>query len=344
MDHNYDDNEISLKELIMILIKGKMTILWVTLIVVLLAGIYMFFIAEEKYESSVEGTIAITETTISKYGEYTFPSKNKMDYLNVLTSEEVLKRVIANLNLKMSPRALESSISLVTELDSSSFEIKVQAGSAELSERIVDELATVFIQTLNMNYKSYAVDLFIRDFYVKTRTDLELIEKQEKSIVALKEQLAASSPTITLKKIITSDPELAAKIASEKGVSLESLSEDIMYEEISNPAYEKIEESIVLAEATLIDLKVNLEQNNKLYEELKTIEAEINTYYETGSTEPIGDGSLEFMKSKVAISSFVASSDDPVAPNKVLILAIGVVLGLMLGMFVAFFKSYWMNN
>lgn len=344
MDHNYDDNEISLKELIMVLIKGRMTILWITFAVVILAGIYVFFIAEESYESSVEGTIAIAETASSKYGVYTFPSINKMDYLNVAKSDEVIKKVINNLNLQMSARSLESKITIKTEAESSSFEFVVRANDKVLSERIVKELSQVYIEALNMKYKKFAVELFLRDYYVNVRTISESIEKQEKSLEGLKDQLGQISPTITLQKLVTSDPELASKIASERGVSLESLSDEVMFEQISNPSYEKLAESVMAAESALVELKASLEQNTKLYDELVSEEAAINQYYESGSVEALNDGSLELMESRVSVSNIIAAPDQPVAPNKVLTLAIGVVLGLMLGMFVAFFKSYWMNN
>lgn len=344
MENNYADNEISLKELIVVLIKDRMTILWITLAMVILSGVYVFLVAEESYESSIEGTIAISETATSKYGIYTFPSVNKMDYLNVAKSDEVIKKVIANLNLQMSASSLESKITIKTEPESSSFEFVVRANDKSLSERIVKELAQVYMEALNMKYKKFAVESFLRDYYVNVRTLSESIEKQEKSLEGLKKQLNQISPTITLQKLVTSDPELASKVASERDVSLESLSNEIMFEQISNPSYEKLAESVMAAESALVELNSGLEQNTKLYNELVSEEAAINQYYENGSVESLNDGSLELMESRVSVSNIIAVPDQPVAPNKVLILAIGIVLGLMLGIFVAFFKSYWMNN
>lgn len=344
MNLNDDDNEISLKELIIILLKGKRTILWVTLFVILLAGVYAFFIADEVFEASVEGTIVISETASSKFGDYTFPSVNITDYLNVAKSDEVIEKVITNLNLQMNSKTLEDKITIISEPERSSFEFKVRAKDKVLSERIINELSNVYLETINMKYKKFAVEHFLRDYFVKVRTVTEDVQKQEKSLEGLKAQLDQISPTITLQKLVTSDSELASKIASERGVSLESLSNEVMYEQISNPSYEKLSESVMAAESALVELNSALEYNTKLYEELVSEENAIKQYYEDGAMDALSDGSLDLMKSRVSVSSYIDSSDAAVSPNKVLILVIGLMLGLMLGVFVTFFKTYWMNS
>ena len=341
MEQKHYEDEISLKELILTLMKSWKMMLVITVVIMMLAAVYAFVITDEVYEASVEGTISVTESTTTKYGDYTFPSINKMDFLNVAKSEEVAEKVIKNLNLKMSTNTLINSIAITTEGEQSSFEFLVKASSQKLAKDIAKELSNVYRDSLTMKYKKNAVDTFLREYYVRVKSDAELIETQEKTISELKVKLKDINPVITLKKLVTSDPELAARIASERGVAIEELSDEVMFEEISNPSYELLESTIVTTESTLVTYKTTAEQNQKMYDELILEEKAIGAFYENGSDASLNKGTLEFMKSKVHLDSYVSSSENPVAPRKVLIVAIGFVLGLMLGVFIAFFKAYW---
>lgn len=344
MEDKYIEDEISLKELIMHLIDYKQIIAVITVIALVLGGVYAFVLADEVYGASVEGTIIITETASSKYGTFNFPSTFKQDFLGVVESEEVLNKVIKNLELDFSTQVLKDKITVASEKDSSNFKISVKDENKESAIKLLNEISKVYVDAINMKYKKLAVDLFERDYYVQIRTLGEEVEKQEVAITGYREQLKTIQPTITLKKLVTSDPELAAKLAKDSGTSIESLSEAVMLEQISNPNYELLEDTIIKAESILVDLQTSMEQNQKLYEELLEEKAAISSYYATGDIETLNDGSLEFMKSRISISSYVSASDNPVAPRKSLILAISAVMGLMIGVFAAFFKAYWKNN
>ncbi|EOD00099.1 GumC family protein [Caldisalinibacter kiritimatiensis] len=78
----------------------------------------------------------------------------------------------------------------------------------------------------------------------------------------------------------------------------------------------------------LIERKVNLAQS--------TYDAFMKKYEETRITE-----SSEIGDSSILIVSKAVTPELPVAPKKVLNLAIAGVLGVMLGVFIAFFKEYW---
>jgi Capsular polysaccharide biosynthesis protein len=344
MENNNYEDEISLKELIMTLIKHKWLILITTVIVLSLGFVYAYIISDEVYEASLVGVISVSETATTKYGEYTFPSTNKMDYLNVILSEEVLSKVINNLKLNMTTHGLRSNIKLITEKDSSTFEINATAKSSEEATQLVTEVSDVFLKEINYSYKEKAIDVFLRSYFVSINSNQETLEQQQKTLEALKQQLASISPTITLKKLVTSDPVLAAEIAREKGVPIESLSKEMMMEEIINPDYESLSAEAVSSETTIESIKIALAKNEKFYQELKDEEAAMHNYYVNGESEALKTGSLEFMLSKISMNTMPSFSSDPIAPRKMMILAISGVLGLMMGVFFAFFKGYWENN
>lgn len=344
MENKYVEEEISLKELIMHLIEHKRIIVLITAIAIILGGLYAFLIADKVYEASIDGTIIISESASTKYGVFVFPSIFKDDYLNVITTEEVLKKVIKNLDLELTTQSLRNKLTVVSQKDSSTFVVSIKDSSSERATDILNEISIVFKHALNMKYKKLAVESFERDYFVQIKSIDEMLEKQAATLKGYKAQLEMIQPTITLKKLVTTDPSLAAQIARDRGLSIESLSDEMMLEEISNPNYEQLEDMVIKTESAIIDLQTSLDQKSKLYEELLSERADINTYYANGGNEPSDNGALEFMTSRITISPYVTASEDPIAPRKSLILAISMVLGLMIGVFVAFFKAYWHNN
>lgn len=344
MENRYIEDEISLKELILNLIEYKKLIALITVVAIVLGGLYAFVLSDEIYEVSTEGTMMISETASSKYGTFTFPSTFKGDFLGVITSEEVLSKVITTLGLEYSTETLSKKITVNSEEDSSNFEIVVQDTDRELASSILKTINEAYINAINMKYKKLAVDLFERDYYVTIRSLEESIVKQEANLDGYRAQLETIPQVITLKKLLTSDPSLAAQIARDRGVSIESLTDEMMLEEIQNPNYSSLEQTIIGAESSLNNSVISLKQNTELYEELKAEKTAIEAYYNDGKTDTLNGGSLEFMRSRISISPYFSAPETPVAPRKALILAISGVLGVMMGVFVAFFMAYWKNS
>lgn len=78
----------------------------------------------------------------------------------------------------------------------------------------------------------------------------------------------------------------------------------------------------------LIEQKVNMAQ--------KTYEAFYKKYEELRITE-----SSKIGEATITVISKAFPTTQPVAPRKLLNVAVGTILGLMMGIFVAFFKEYW---
>lgn len=341
MENRSYDDEISLKELIMTLINGWKTILICTAIIMAVALVYILGIAKPVYESSISGVINIPETAESKYGTYTFPSDNKLDYLNVVTSYEVLSKTIETLDLKQSVSSLRGQIAIETVPEQNSFTITVSSNTPEQARELVKVLSANLVEELSDQYKINAIDFFMRELTVEERRLQDEMVKQEKLLTAQHEQLAKMDKVVTLKRLLVDDPTMAASIASSKGVDLESLSDDVMYEEMINPNYTALEASNMELEKLIQSSRVDLEEKKMFYQELVTESEAINQYYASGVKSELKNDSLDIIRSLININKTASYNEAPVSPNKTLILAIGLVLGLMMGVFVAFFKHYW---
>lgn len=341
MENRSFDDEISLKELIMTLIGGWKVILICMAIVIAFALVYIIGIAKPIYESSISGVISIPETAESKYGTYTFPSDNKLDYLNVVTSYEVLSKTIETLGLKQSVSSLRGQVAIETVLEQNSFTITASSNTPEHARELVKVLSANLVDELSEQYKINAIDFYMRELTVEERRLQDEIVKQEKLLVSQQEQLSKIDKVVTLKRLLVDDPTMAASIARSKGVDLESLSDDVMYEEMINPNYTLLEAANIELDKLIQTSVVDLEEKKLFYQELLTESEAINQYYTSGVKSDLKNDSLDIIRSLININKTASYNEAPVSPNKVLILAISVVLGLMLGVFVAFFSHYW---
>ena len=339
----YDD-EISLKELIQVLINQWKVIVGITLIAAILGGFYGFVIASPSYESRIEGTISIPETVDTKYGSYPFPSTNNMDYLSMIKSGRVLSRTINTLDLETTVERLAERITINNEEDSSLFSFLVAAQEPEKAQELVETLTGYFIEEVNVVYKAKAVDYFSRQYFVDYQSYEETEIRLQRDLENTQELIETIEPTITLRRLILNDPVYAASIAAERNMSLEDLSEEMMLEEVINPHYSSLQGEIISIRQQLDDLQLAKEHNERYLAELEAEKINLLTYRNEGDQSVMTDGLLEVIQSRVLVNERGSMPENPVAPRKMLILAIAIVLGGMIGIFIAFFKAYWNNE
>lgn len=344
MENRPYEDEISLKELILALLSGWKMIAGFTAIAVLLAALYVFVIATPTYESTIGGLISIPETTSTKYGTYTFPSTNKSDYLSIITGDEVLGKTIKALNLDTTIETLRKQVSVSTEDESSRFTISATAESPEAAQQLVLTISDIFVDEANISIKENAVNFFLRDYYVNQQSTQESLSKLYEQLNRLETDFADLSPVITLQKLITDDPTYAAQVAKDRGVAIEDLTDEMMLEEVVNENYVTVQSNIIDLKKSIQSLEVAYESNQKLYDELLVEEDAINDYYTNGSEEALNEGMLEVAKSRITLNSYATLPETRTSPKRAMTMAIALVLGGMLGVFAALFKSYWNNN
>ncbi|NLP45725.1 MAG: hypothetical protein GX347_01615, partial [Epulopiscium sp.] len=106
---------------------------------------------------------------------------------------------------------------------------------------------------------------------------------------------------------------------------------------------EKIEETQKLIEELQVELEEKRHEERLLNQKVNiaqdTFDAFVKKYEELRVTESsqIGDATI-------IVVSRAYPSTRPIAPRKALNLAISAVLGLMIGVFVAFFMEYWIST
>lgn len=343
-DRQYED-EISLKELIMALIKNwKLIVAFIVVAGVLALG-YVMVIADEVYEASLEGSISVPGSVSTRYGGYSFPTTDKMDFLNVVYSNKVIQETLNELGLvEATVNGFKNAITIETEEESTRFTFKVTGSSPEDAQLRLLTLVENFEDELSMLHKEAALVSFIRDYGVSYKNMEENLLQTQKQLEEIQVEFADIEPVITLRKLVTSDPVYAAELAQNRGVRIEELSEEMMLEEVINPHYEALQGTIIGLRKEIQNIERDMEKNLRYTEELKAELAGVQTYILSGDGSKMDPEMVNVMETSLHFSLSTNVPDHPIAPKKALTLAIALVLGAMLGVFVAFFKEYWQNS
>jgi uncharacterized protein involved in exopolysaccharide biosynthesis len=110
--------------------------------------------------------------------------------------------------------------------------------------------------------------------------------------------------------------------------------------EVYTDALEKTTERLENLQLSLTELSHSDELlQNEIDTARQTYKLLVNKYDEVQMTESVRAGEMNLV-----LNSTAFAPESPVSPNKKLNLAIALVLGLMLGVFVVFFKSMWENE
>jgi len=302
--------EISLRELIEILLKGKKIIIGCTIFAIILAAIVTFFIISPIYEAvSVLSIQSIAYETYSGNTNSTniflnddnldwkafsqiyaeniqdsrflisslikYPSMTEEAYKNKLTSHEILNKVKLEVpSIKNSSiESLRSKINITSK--DGLFTIKVKDPDPQTAANIANLLVEKFITYMD-KYNSEYIDNLNR--YIASA-----IEKQEKDMEVLVAEVEKSE-----------------------------LSKD-------NNKFEQ--------------LHIKYDVSKQIYEVLLFKQEQLKLIQ-----------MKDFDDKNVSLIRKAYEPKNPISPNKKLNLTIAAVLGLMIGVFAAFFREYWQTS
>lgn len=419
-----EEQEISLRELIEVLLKNKFLIAGITLVSILISFMLSFYVIEPTYEAEAKLLVADLkinqpkiegiENIIDSLSNY--PNLTVESYKEQIKNPEILLKVREQLELdpeKYPLRVLANDlITIENAKNTNVITIKVRENNPELAAKIANTLAVNFSDFITQLAKKQASKsleyiktqlateeknlnqalLEYKKFLQQPRGVSELESEQTSKIklltylkeklaqidinisiaeTTLKEaqkQLSITEKTIITKKSLSEDPVLYSYVKNEKGTNTkETLTIEMKNEEI-NPIYIELKKKISNTQINLAEQKATksellkkiaitrkeLEQlqvelaekkhqseilNRQVNLAQKTYNSFMDKYEESRITQSgkIGD-------TAVVVSSEAIVPVRPVAPKKALNLAIAGILGLMLAVFVAFFKEYWSST
>ncbi len=198
-DYNAYPEEVSLREIIETLIKGRKLIIAITLIAVLISGIFSFFVIEPTYEASITlVTSAATRVETPQMGKgvtgildsiSNFPTPTLDTYREQVKSTVILQNVLDELGIdpgKLTRRALAEKINVEVVVNTNLIRIKVKDSDPKLAADIANSLARNFTIYVSDQAKEQALTSYQ---YLEKQMNVEK-DKLDQALTAYKEFLA----------------------------------------------------------------------------------------------------------------------------------------------------------
>ncbi|WP_330949246.1 Wzz/FepE/Etk N-terminal domain-containing protein [Virgibacillus sp. MG-45] len=305
---NEMEETISLQEIIEKLWNGKWIIIGITLAFFVLSAIYSFVIADPVYK----GTAKVTVHNVSAVPETIQPYINEMTkpeiFNQTMKSTVVIEKIIETEKLDSTVSQLQNSLTVQLPKDetSSLITVSMEGTDKEKIKSVIDSAVQITREQLGANIQSR---LTVMENEYKTKME----EENEQLAQAVNEfnEINAGEGLPTLL--------LFQQNAASGNYMLEA--NEVLLEELKNldksdqVKYEKINKKIN-------NLTSLYNFYSDKYDEVRSI-----------STMNIVD-----ISSNVLSEAFVPKN--PIAPNKVLNVAMALVLGFMISVFVVFIKPY----
>lgn len=143
MENKNNEAEIDLLELFYAVKKRFLIIVAVGILFAGIAGAYTHFMIAPTYQSTATVLVLSKETTLTSIADLQLGTYLANDYEILITSRQVLEKVIKKANLDMSYQALEGKISINNPEGTRILELTVTDTDPARAKKIVDELAEV---------------------------------------------------------------------------------------------------------------------------------------------------------------------------------------------------------
>jgi chain length determinant protein (polysaccharide antigen chain regulator) len=304
--------EISLRDLIEVIIKGKKLIIGITIFALIIAAIFSFLVIKPSYET--KATILVNNNSFQQeagkeLGAYLNEVVSTQVYSQRIKSQQFLKQVIEKKDLKeWTVRRLQNNLKVEYEKDSKLVTLTLKGNDPELIHKTLE-----LIVTESNTYIGESISN--RLLSVANQYKDQLGEEKEKLDAALeaynKAQADKGLPAIVLLDGLTKEGKQYLIDIDEKYLDeLQNLDKNKQVE------FQKLNNQV----NALTDLYNNY---NEKYEEARSLSMLFN------------------LENVLTIVSEPELPENPVSPNKALNLAIALVIGLMVSMAFVFTQHYW---
>lgn len=298
-----DYEEISLRDLILLLVKGWKLIVSTTLIVLGIAILVFFMTNSTTFTTSTLTELTFKPEFTSKYGQYTLPQSKAEDFIGILKDESFMEYLSATTEIDNNRI---NTILTFTPINTNEFSISISSEN--------DDEAMIIMRTLEEHSEDYinfiVSEKMFSTFETSLKTKLIGMEKnrfdKQKMITYFEAELVKTNP--------------------------------LLNNNLINPVFSSLSSHLVQAKATIAELDFSMLENKEFSTEIKDILEKLATFEDYLRVDQKLDTphvKLDFKDAKQSESQrFSAKTLFPVS----------LILGIMLGIFVVFFKNYWTSS
>ena len=295
--------EISLRDLILLLLKGWKLIATTTIVVMAIAIGVFFTLNSTTYSASTQVKLAFKPDFTSKFGPYTLPQTKAEDFVALLKEDAFIDNL--STLTEYSSDQLNSFLTL-TPINTTDFTINVTGSSAE--EPVIIMTAVKGSAEKYINYV-VAKKMFttFETSYRARQVGLEKskIDKQ-KMFTYFETELKSTTP--------------------------------LLNNNVINPVFSSLSANLVQVKATLAEIDFSIIETSDYLNEIE------NNLDNLKSFDNFEVENLNLVSSKVEFSFKDINQIETQRFNATTLFPVSLILGIMLGVFIVFFKNYWINS
>lgn len=338
-NYHVTSDEISLQDLFTALWRQKLLIIITTVLAGLITGIISVFAITPVYHAKLNIIINMPEIHQTKYGEYSLPITTNEQYINLITSNDILKNTIEDMGydpLETTIESLRDRITIV-KTDSkntiqNSFEIRLASDNPEEARRFAQVLYNNYIEFLDVFIAEGATKYFT-DYYMVQLKSLQVQLETDQELLAKNIDLLDNTPkTINQKE------------AMDEVVSSDKTSSFIVMENVVNPNYLELELDVIRLKQAINSTQNTIDLYNTYLAELDAKYNEISMYYETGEFKELSSNIVRITKSNIYLPSDPVSPNKKTSPSNSRNVIIATILGAMVSVLIGLVREFWFKK
>ncbi|WP_042470966.1 Wzz/FepE/Etk N-terminal domain-containing protein [Bacillus ndiopicus] len=305
------EETIELRELIKLIWNGRIILSISVIFCMLVALILNWFILEEKYESNalVQVVSGIQDTgAISNYIAAEFKPNI---YAERIQNKSLMQQAFDDAGIKK--KFLPSNLTLNIEMDTlkSNVALIYTSSNAQMAQ---NELQVLIDAT--KKHMNEAIQLSLKDIEELHKNEIENLSNNITEVVEKYNNIIHNNDLpeiLILQTIMDTESEILINASEQQKTALSAINGD--------------------TQSQLLQLQAEIQTKSTEYKKALTNYQSVKMSLDNFKPDPF-----------IRVITEPTLADYPTTPNKMLNLALGVIIGFVLGLGIIFFRNYWKNS
>lgn len=303
------EETIELRELIDIVLKGKAVIFVCVIFCMLLAGIVSWFVLDEKYESKAVVQVASGVQDTGVMANYVAAEFTPSIYAQRIQNTPIMQQALLDAGIKA--KYNEKNLVATVDADPSKniIEIKYTSKSAEDAQQQL-----LILMDATKNKMNESVQATLQDLEATYKSESTALSKEIETIIEQYNTTIRDNnlPELLILQTIL-NTEITLNISEEQTAALSNVNGNLQNQ--------------------LLQMQAQIQTKSEEYRKTLANYQSVKTGLDSFKPDPF-----------IRVIAEPTLTEGPSSPNKALNLAIGLVIGAMLGLGVVFFRHYWKNS
>ena len=295
--------EISLRDLILLLLKGWKLIATTTIVVMAIAIGVFFTLNSTTYSASTQVKLAFKPDFTSKFGPYTLPQTKAEDFVALLKDDAFIDN-LSTLTEYSSDQL--NSILTLTPINTTDFTINVTGSSAEEPVIIISALEGSAEKYINYVVSKKMFITFETSYNAKLVGLEKLDSDKQKMLTYFETELKSTTP--------------------------------LLNNNVVNPVFSSLSAHLVQVKASLAEIDFSAIETKEYLNEIENNLDNLKTF------DDFKMNNYNFDSPKIELSFNEIIQNESLRFNAKTLFPVSLILGIMLGVFIVFFKNYWINS